>query len=54
MGVPPRTRYAKSGDLDIAYQVYGDGDIDVVRIPGFVSHLDLSWDDPIWFGWSKV
>ena len=43
---PPRTRYAKSGDLSIAYQISGDGPIDIVRIPGFVSHLDLHWDNP--------
>ena len=39
-------RYAKSGDIDIAYQVFGDGDRNVVFVPGFVSHLDLMWDLP--------
>jgi class 3 adenylate cyclase/dienelactone hydrolase len=43
---PPRTSYARSGELNIAYQVVGDGDLDVVYIPGFVSHLDLAWEDP--------
>jgi class 3 adenylate cyclase len=42
----PRTRYAKSGDVSIAYQVTGDGPIDLVLVPGFVSHLDVDWDDP--------
>ena len=42
----PRTRYARSGDLNIAYQVLGDGPLHLVWIPGFVSHLDLSWEDP--------
>ena len=42
----PSTRYAKSGDCHIAYQVVGDGPIDVVFVPGFVSHLEHSWDDP--------
>ena len=43
----PRTRYAKSGDLNIAYQVYAGGPRDLVRVPGFVSHLDLMWENPM-------
>ncbi len=39
-------RYTTSDGLHIAYQVTGGGDLDVVLIPGFVSHLDLDWDDP--------
>jgi class 3 adenylate cyclase len=46
MPSPPETRYAKSGDVSIAYQVVGDGPIDLVLVPGFVSHLDVDWDDP--------
>lgn len=42
----PTTSYARSGDVNIAYQVVGDGDFDVVYIPGAVSHVDLIWDDP--------
>lgn len=42
----PATRYARSGDVNIAYQVVGEGDFDVVYIPGAVSHVDLIWDDP--------
>ena len=42
----PETRYARSGDVNIAYQVVGDGPIDLVFVPGFVSHLDLQWGDP--------
>jgi class 3 adenylate cyclase len=42
----PRTRYAKSGELNIAYQVFGAGAFDLVFVPGFVSHLDLAWEDP--------
>ena len=38
--MPPRTRYARSGDLSIAYQVVGSGDVDLVMVPGFVSNLD--------------
>jgi class 3 adenylate cyclase len=41
----PETRYAKSGDVNIAYQIVGDGPIDLVLVPGFVSHLDLDWED---------
>jgi pimeloyl-ACP methyl ester carboxylesterase/class 3 adenylate cyclase len=44
--VPPQTRYARSGEVNIAYQVVGDGPIDLVFVPGFVSHLDLQWADP--------
>jgi class 3 adenylate cyclase/pimeloyl-ACP methyl ester carboxylesterase len=43
---PPETRYAKSGDLDIAYQVTGSGPLDLVFVPGFVSNLDLVWENP--------
>jgi len=39
-------RYTRSDDLHIAYQVSGGGDIDIVLISGFVSHLDLDWGDP--------
>jgi pimeloyl-ACP methyl ester carboxylesterase len=42
----PRTHYAKSGGLNIAYQVVGDGPFDVVWIPGFVSNVELVWEEP--------
>jgi class 3 adenylate cyclase/pimeloyl-ACP methyl ester carboxylesterase len=42
----PQTRYAQSDGVNIAYQVVGDGPIDLVFVPGFVSHLDLQWADP--------
>ncbi len=44
--MPPQTRYAKSGEVNIAYQVVGEGPVDLVFVPGFVSHLDLQWADP--------
>jgi pimeloyl-ACP methyl ester carboxylesterase/class 3 adenylate cyclase len=44
--MPPQTHYAKSGDINIAYQVVGDGPLDLVFVPGFISHLDLQWADP--------
>jgi pimeloyl-ACP methyl ester carboxylesterase len=43
---PPRTRYAKSGDASIAYQVVGDGPIDVVLVLGYATHLDVQWESP--------
>jgi pimeloyl-ACP methyl ester carboxylesterase/class 3 adenylate cyclase len=42
----PATHYAKSGEINIAYQVVGDGPLDLVFVPGFISHLDLQWADP--------
>jgi pimeloyl-ACP methyl ester carboxylesterase/DNA-binding CsgD family transcriptional regulator/class 3 adenylate cyclase len=41
-----RTRYARSGDLSIAYQVIGDGPIDLVHAPPYISHLEYAWEDP--------
>jgi class 3 adenylate cyclase len=43
----PETKYAQSGDLSIAYQVFGEGDFDLVFVPGFVSHCDLAWEMPL-------
>ena len=42
----PETRYAKSGDIRIAYQVIGNGPLDLVFVPGFISNLDAHWEDP--------
>jgi class 3 adenylate cyclase len=42
----PETRYAKSGDVNIAYQVVGDGPFDLVLVHGFISHLELDWQEP--------
>jgi pimeloyl-ACP methyl ester carboxylesterase len=44
--VPPTTRYARSGDLAIAYHVLGEGDLDLVLAPGFVSNLEWGWQEP--------
>src|SRR5579859_7382116 len=41
-----RIRYAKNGRLNIAYQVLGEGPVDLVLSPGWVTHLDLSWQIP--------
>jgi pimeloyl-ACP methyl ester carboxylesterase/plasmid stabilization system protein ParE len=45
MSTPP-TQYAKSGDTSIAYQVVGDGPIDLVLVLGFATHLELQWESP--------
>ncbi|MER9630414.1 alpha/beta fold hydrolase [Mesorhizobium sp. M0296] len=42
---PIETRYALSGDVRIAYQVVGQGSLDLVFVPGFISNLDLHWED---------
>src|SRR5262249_34375769 len=41
------TTYADSGDLKIAYRASGEGEIDLVIVPGFVSHVDLLWEHPV-------
>jgi pimeloyl-ACP methyl ester carboxylesterase/class 3 adenylate cyclase len=42
----PQTRYAKSGDVHIAYQVIGDGPVDLVFVPGWFSHVENNWEQP--------
>jgi pimeloyl-ACP methyl ester carboxylesterase len=42
----PRTRYALSGDAHIAYQVFGEGEVDLVFVPGFVSNIEHYWEMP--------
>jgi pimeloyl-ACP methyl ester carboxylesterase len=44
--VVPATRYAKSGEVSIAYQTFGDGPVDLVFVPGFISHIELAWEEP--------
>jgi pimeloyl-ACP methyl ester carboxylesterase len=46
MPQPPRTRYALSGDAHIAYQAFGEGDLDLVFVPGFVSNIEHYWEMP--------
>ncbi|WP_292126644.1 alpha/beta hydrolase, partial [Mesorhizobium sp.] len=48
---PIETRYARSGDVRIAYQVVGQGSFDLVFVPGFISNLDLQWEDE---GYSRL
>lgn len=52
-GTPPQrpeTRYARSGDVHIAYQVFGEGEgeRDLVIVPGFASHVELFWENEAW------
>ena len=42
----PTTRYVLSGDVRIAYQASGNGPLDLIFVPGFISNLDAQWDDP--------
>ena len=42
----PETRYARSDDVNIAYQVVGDGPLDLVLVPGWVSHVEHAWEEP--------
>jgi class 3 adenylate cyclase len=46
----PETHYAKGPGGNIAYQVVGEGPVNLVIVPGWLSHVDLMWSDP---GWSK-
>jgi pimeloyl-ACP methyl ester carboxylesterase len=43
----PETRYAKSGSTHIAYQVLGEGPEDIVLVPGWISNVDVFWDEPV-------
>jgi class 3 adenylate cyclase len=43
----PKTQYAQSGELSIAYQCVGEGPIDILFIPGFVSNVELLWENPV-------
>jgi pimeloyl-ACP methyl ester carboxylesterase len=48
--IRPATHYARSGELNIAYQVVGNGPFDLVYVPGWVSNLDLMWEEPSYAG----
>jgi pimeloyl-ACP methyl ester carboxylesterase len=47
------TRYAKSGDVAIAYRVFGDGPVDLVHTPGAVSNVELLWEQPLFARYSE-
>ena len=45
--VQPATRYARSGDVSIAYQVVGEGPVDLVWVPHVAHHVELNWENPM-------
>ncbi|HSI97467.1 MAG TPA: hypothetical protein VK926_03825 [Gaiellaceae bacterium] len=47
----PETRYARSGDVAVAYQVIGDGPVDFLYAPGAVSNIEYSWQIPAIATW---
>ena len=49
----PTTRYAKSGNVHVAYQVFGEGEIDLVFFPGFVSNIETYWEEPLFARWLR-
>lgn len=49
--MPPVTRYAKSGDVHVAYQLFGQGSLNLVFAPLFVSNIELYWEQPDWARW---
>jgi pimeloyl-ACP methyl ester carboxylesterase len=44
--LPAKTQYTRSGELHIAYQVVGQGPLDLVYVPGWISHVELAWEEP--------
>jgi len=44
--VRPATHYARAGDIHVAYQVFGDGPVNLILVPGYVSHIDNYWEQP--------
>ena len=49
----PETRYARSGDVSIAYQVFGEGPVDLVWVPGYVSNVEYVWQYPPTAKWAR-
>ncbi len=44
--MPPETKFTQIGDVSVAYQVVGSGSLDLLVVPGFISHLEQAWEDP--------
>jgi len=42
----PETRYARCGDISIAYQVIGDGPIDLLHAQGWITNVEYAWESP--------
>ena len=49
----PVTRYAQSGDVNIAYQTMGEGPIDLIVVPGIVSHVEFAHEFPGYTNWLR-
>ncbi len=49
----PETRYTQCGTINIAYQVFGEGPVDLVLVPGWVSNLDMMWEEPRLASWLR-
>jgi class 3 adenylate cyclase len=50
----PATQYTRSGDINIAYQVVGEGPVDLLWIPIFAQHVELSWEEPCRRAWLEA
>src|SRR5262245_37703868 len=46
MPATPATSYVKSDDVHVAYQVFGEGPLDLLFVPGFVSNIEAAWGSP--------
>ena len=46
MAEVPSTHYVKSDDVYIAYQMFGEGSLDLIFVPGFVSNIEAMWQSP--------
>lgn len=51
--IQPDTRYAKCGELQIAYQIFGEGSVNLVIVPPFVSNVENFWDKPDFARWLR-
>ena len=49
----PTVKYAKSGDVSVAYMVAGDAGPDLVLVPGWASHVEYLWNDPLTMPWLR-
>lgn len=47
------TRYAQSGDVAIAYRIFGHGPIDLIETPGAISNVELLWEQPLFARWCE-
>ena len=47
MGMTPETHFTQNGCVNIAYQIFGDGPRDLIVVPGWLSNLDVHWEEPM-------